>query len=74
MMSDEPDNIILRYLRRIDEKVDRLIDDVGDLKSRMSSVEEGLAGVNRRIDRMELRLDRVERRLDIIGGDGQAAE
>ncbi len=62
----EPDNIVLVYLRRIDEKVDRLSDDVRDLKVRMTAVEENLAGVHRRIDRIELRLDRIERRLDLV--------
>jgi hypothetical protein len=71
-MAAEPDNIVLTYLRRIDEKVDRVIADVQDLKFRMTSVEERLAGVeasiagtNRRIDRVEQRLDRIERRLDL---------
>ena len=41
----EPDNIVLVYLRRIDEKVDRVIDDVRDLKVRMTEVEERLARV-----------------------------
>ena len=65
-MADEPDNIILQYLRRIDAKVDHLADDVRDLKVRMTAVEEGLAGVHRRIDRVENRLDRIERRLDLV--------
>lgn len=56
-MADEPENIVLIYLRRIDEKVDRLIDEVRDLKVRMTGVEEGMAGINRRIDRFEMRLD-----------------
>lgn len=62
----EPDNVLLVYLRRIDEKVDRLIDDVRDLKVRVTNVEEGLAAVNRRLDRVETRLDRIERRLDLV--------
>lgn len=62
----EPDNVVLTYLRRIDEKLDRVIDDVHDLKVRLTHVEEGLAGVNRRIDRVEARLDRIERRLDLV--------
>ncbi len=72
-MADEPDSLVLRYLRRIDEKLDRVIDDVRDLKVRMTAVEERLAGldrsiagVNRRIDRVEERLDRIERRLDLV--------
>lgn len=64
-MPDEPENLVIQMLRRIDQKVDRLLDDVGDLKVRMTSVEEGLAGVNRRLDRLEARTDRIERRLEL---------
>jgi tetrahydromethanopterin S-methyltransferase subunit G len=64
-MSEEPDSLVLRYLRRIDEKVDRIAGDVADLKVRMTLVEEGLAGVNRRLDRLEARVERIERRLDL---------
>lgn len=66
-MADEPDNLVLVMLRRLDGKMDRIIDDLHDLKVRMTSVEEGLNGVQRRIDRMEDRLDHVERRLDLSG-------
>jgi archaellum component FlaC len=65
-LADEPDNIVLTYLRRIDAKLDRVIDDVQDLKVRMTNVEEGLAGVNRRLDRLEVRVERIERRLDLV--------
>jgi predicted nucleic acid-binding Zn-ribbon protein len=72
-MTEQPDNIVLVYLRRMDEKLDRVIDDVGELKVRMTNVEERLAkvelsiaGVNRRIDRVEARLDRIERRLELV--------
>ena len=65
-MSSEPDNVTLIYLRRIDEKVDRLIDDVNDLKGRLAGVEENLAGVHCRIDRLDLRVERIERRLDLV--------
>ena len=66
-MADEPYNLMLQLLRRMDAKLDRVVEDVQDLKVRMTHVEEGLAGVNRRIDRVELRLDRIERRLDLAG-------
>jgi hypothetical protein len=65
-MADEPDNIVLIYLRRIDEKLDRVVDDVRDLKVGVTGLEEGLAGVNRRLDRADARLDRIERRLDLV--------
>ena len=72
-MSDSPDNLVLTLLRRLDTKLDRLIDDVQDLKHRMTSVERQLgdlrsdmAGLSARIDRLEVRIDRIERRLDIV--------
>ncbi len=65
-MAAEPDSLVLIYLRRIDEKVDRPIEDVHDLKSRMTALEENLAGVQRRIDRLELGVERIERRLDLV--------
>jgi predicted nucleic acid-binding Zn-ribbon protein len=71
-MSEDVDSLVLRYLRRIDEKVDRLAADVADLKVRMTLVEQQLAGMagqyaglSARIDRIELRLERIERRLDL---------
>jgi len=78
-MVDAPDNLIFEYLRRLDTKLDRVIEDIGDLKIRMTAVEERLArtdvaianlevsiaGVNRRIDRVEARLDRIEWRLEL---------
>jgi hypothetical protein len=65
-MADEPDSLVLRYLRRIDENVGRLIEDVQDLKVRVTAVVEGLAGVHRRLDRLEIRVDRIEKRLDLV--------
>jgi predicted nucleic acid-binding Zn-ribbon protein len=72
-MVDAPDNLIFEYLRRLDTKLDRVIEDVGDLKIRMTAVEEriaqvelSIAGVNRRIDRIDARLDRIERSLNLV--------
>jgi hypothetical protein len=62
----EPDNVVLVYLRRIDEKVDRVIDDVRDIKFRVTNFEEGQAGIQRRSDRVEAWLDRIERHLDLV--------
>lgn len=44
-MSGEPDNLVLVYLQRIDQKLDRLIDDVQDLKHRVTSLEGQVAGL-----------------------------
>jgi len=72
-MADEPENIVLEYLRRFDRrlgdfelKLDRIHDDVRDLKIRMTSVEENLVGVQRRLDRLENRVERIERRLELV--------
>ena len=65
-MAEEPDNIVSQYLRRIDAKVDRISDDMRDIKVRLTAVDEGLAGVQRRIDRLENRVDRIEHRLDLV--------
>jgi archaellum component FlaC len=65
-MADEPDNILLQYMRRFDEKLDRVIDEMLDVKVRLTAVEEGLAGINRRLDRLEVRVERIERRLDLV--------
>ena len=65
-MSDGPENMVLVHLRRVDEKIDRLIDDMRDLKVRVTDLEEEQAGVLRRLDRIEARPDRIERRLDLV--------
>jgi predicted nuclease with TOPRIM domain len=64
-MADEPDNLIIAMLRRIDANVAEMRQDIRDLQVRMTHVEEGLAGVNRRLDRLDLRVDRIERRLEL---------
>ena len=61
----EPENLVLRYLRQIDQKVDRLSEDMRDVKVRMSSMEQNMTVVQRRLDRVDDRLDRIERRLEL---------
>jgi hypothetical protein len=72
-MTDDPDNLILLYLRRLDGKIDHLTEVVLDLGRRVTSLEEGVArlhfdfaGQSARLDRVEARLNRIERRLDIV--------
>jgi hypothetical protein len=54
-------NLVLRYLRAIERKVDRLIDNLRDFKDHVPALEARLALVH---DRMEARLDHIERRLN----------
>lgn len=72
-MSDGPDNLILIFMRRIDDKLDRLAAGQADLGCRVSSLETKVAllhgdfaAQSERIDRIELRLERIERRLEIV--------
>jgi hypothetical protein len=57
MTDNGPTNLVLRYLRDSDGKLDRLQVGVNDLQSRVT--------VNSRLDRFEARLDRIERRLGL---------
>lgn len=65
-MSEQPDNIVLVYLRRIDEKVDALLDHLREVKSRLGFLERQYASLSNRQDRMEMRLNRIEGRLDLV--------
>jgi hypothetical protein len=72
-MSDGPDNLILAYLRKMDDKLDRLVASVADLGRRVTSLETKVAllhgdfaAQSERIDRVEFRLERIERRLEIV--------
>jgi archaellum component FlaC len=58
--------VILRLLRNIEIELHRIIDDIGDLKVRMTAAEEAAVGINRRLDRIDQRLDRIERRLELV--------
>lgn len=71
-MAQSPENLVLAYLRRLDEKVDRVLDDLHDIKHRLNSPERqtadvrvDMAAMSTRMDRIETRLDRMERRLDL---------
>lgn len=78
-MNGEPESSILSHLRRLDTKIDALIEDVRDLKcrvmrleSRVTDLRDGLAtfyggraGQSTRFDRIEAVLDRIEQRLGL---------
>ena len=52
-MADEPDSIVLAILRKIDQRTERMEEDLRD------------SGVNRRLDRLEVRVERIEKRLEL---------
>jgi predicted nucleic acid-binding Zn-ribbon protein len=68
-MADEPDNIVLEHLRAIRNTLADLQAEMRaefhDLKVRMTGVEQGLAVLNNRVDRIEVRLQKIDKRLDL---------
>ncbi len=72
-MTEETENLVLELLRKTRASQERMEQDVGDLKVRMSAVENLLgqqliqfAALNGRMDRFDERLGRIERRLDLV--------
>jgi len=72
-MTEETENLVLELLRKTRASQERMEQDIADLKSRMSSVENilgqqqiQLAALNVRMDRFDERLGRIERRLDLV--------
>ncbi|MBI5120745.1 MAG: hypothetical protein HZA67_07050 [Rhodospirillales bacterium] len=75
----DPENLTLVYLRRIDEKIDRVDDKLSDLTVRVNEVHssvialrrdqvgdaEVVAHIQSRMDKMQGEIDRLNRRLDI---------
>ena len=71
-MAESVDNPGLEQLRLIRGELQSLHSgqreirsDLLDMKVRLTAVEEGLAGVHRRMDRLDGRLERVEQRLEL---------
>lgn len=65
-MSDEPENLVLRSLRRIEASLDSLREDMREVKTRVGLLEQQVVLLSTRVDRVEMRLDRIERRLDLV--------
>ncbi len=87
-MTEEPENLTLRYLRRIDAKMDGLAETQQEHGHRLTRIETSLASMRRdqaydaeatalssaRVDRISDRIGRIERRLDLTDGpDGETA-
>jgi hypothetical protein len=72
-MNDETTNLVLEHLRRIRASQERMELDLGEMKSRVSALEQttgqilnSIGTVNQRMDRFDERLSRIEKRLDLI--------
>ncbi len=66
-MSDGFDSLVLRFMRSLDSKLDRMAEDIREIKGCVGALEERYASVSRRLDSLELWFERIERRLDLIG-------
>lgn len=64
-MTEVTNELMYERLKRIHSDIAEVGFDVLELKKRMTSTEEAVVGVHRRLDRHDERLDRIERRLEI---------
>jgi predicted nuclease with TOPRIM domain len=65
-LRDEPENLVLRALRRIETTMDAVRDDIREIKTRLGFLAQQSASLSSRMDRLESRLDRIEKRLDLV--------
>ena len=72
-MVEEPNSLVLDHLKRIQGRLASIEIDMGDIKTRVSTMEQYqgqvltlLGGLNQRMDRFDERLARIERRLDLV--------
>lgn len=70
-MDDDSRKLVLVLLKRLNRKVDRLAENMRDVKQRLTAVETSVARVqgdltaqSRRIDELDARLERIEHGLD----------
>ncbi len=73
-MTDGPDNLPLRYLRKIDEKLDLVLAWIKELTTRTGHLEQMYAGVSTRVDRIDSRTDRIERGWELNDKPPEAAQ
>jgi archaellum component FlaC len=65
-MSPATENLVLEHLRAIRATVDRLSDDMQEVKGRLGILEQQYACISIRLDRLDESVLRIERRLDLV--------
>jgi cell division protein FtsB len=65
-MNVEPDNIVLRYLRRLDERTEDLQADLADLKMRARALEEQVTLMRSELALLRTDVIHIHHRLDIL--------
>ena len=61
-VTENVENLTLVFLRRIDERLDRMENDLGDIKLRMTATEEHLASMMMSIAGVNSRMDKIDGR------------
>lgn len=72
-MADEPDNLVLRYLRNLDEGQGRILKRIDDVEFRLANIEGHMTLFHRssshqeeEIAHLRTRLDKIEKRLGLL--------
>ena len=87
-MTEDTTNLVLEHLRRIRASVEKIEEELIDVKLRLSAVEQGqglitaglaqlqvsMSSFQRRADRIDMRNDSVESRLERLEGSKDATE
>ncbi|MET3611916.1 putative nuclease with TOPRIM domain [Rhizobium aquaticum] len=60
------DNLVLEHLRAIRSTVERLSEDMQEVKGRLGVLEQQYAIISNRFDRLDDRVLRIEKRLDLV--------
>ena len=60
------DNVVLEHLRAIRGTVERLSEDMQEVKTRLGILENQYASISSRLDRLDARVLRIEKRLDLV--------
>ena len=64
-MTDEPENLVLRQLRAMDDKLDRVLAGLRDHGARLSAIEARIGAVESRLDIWNERIARLEVRVGL---------
>jgi len=67
-MDEDGNTSVVAYLRRIDNTVNRMAEDIGQVKTRLASLESRVTGleatVHKRLDALQKQIDNIGARLD----------
>jgi archaellum component FlaC len=65
-MAEEPFDFMREYLRRMDEKLDRVLIRMDELSSNISGLLQIAAAQSSHFNRLDQRVERIEKRLNLV--------